>query len=340
MEAPVKMRVVTYEDRPGELTGLKLLLLSLREHCPDVAVDVFVRQVDTPFERWVARFENAHLHRIEGGARTGFNVKPGLLQRVLEHGASAAVWMDSDILVVRDFRRWLDAAPPDSLVVAEDRFGAHWRGRSSHARAWGFPVGREMPRLLNSCVVRALSTHIPLVRAWDRLLGLEPYVAAQRIHWSERPSHMFGDQEVLSALLESREFADTPLHLLRRGREIVHCFEYHGYPAHEMIANVVTGNRPLFVHAQGAKPWRGDAASRGYLDISTYTLLARSYASELAEDSNWIEPRSRSSRTARRMFRDDPWSTGIPRALATELRDQRLVKTLMKRLLGKLRRHG
>jgi hypothetical protein len=332
------MRVVTYEDRPGEVTGLRLLLLSLRRHCPEVAVDVFVPRRDANFDQWAARFENVHLHVVERGERKGFNVKPGLLRRVLEQGASEAVWMDSDVLVVRDFRQWRCAAPSESLIIAEDRFGAPSPGRSSYARAWGFPVGREMPRLLNACVVRALPAHMPLLRAWDSLLGHEHYVAAQEIHWSKRPSHMFGDQEVLSALLESREFARVPLCFLRRGRDIVHCFEHQGYPAHQMIANVVTGNRPLLVHSQGAKPWRPDLASRGYLDTSTYTLLARQYVSELGEDASWREPRSTASRIARRIFRDDPWTTGIPVALATELRDQRLLKTLLKRLMRRWRR--
>ena len=334
------MRVVTYEDRPGEVIGLKLLLLSLHKHCPEVAVDVFVPRVDAAFERWIARVDNAHLHGMEHAVRRGFNVKPGLLQRVLEQGASEALWMDSDVMVVRDFRQWLHAAPSSSLVVAEDRFGAPWRGRSSYARAWGFRVGREMPRQLNACVIRVLPTHIPLLRAWDDLLGHRTYLAAQEIHWSERPSHVFGDQEVLSALLESREFSGIPLSFLRKGRDIVHCFEHQGYPAHQMIANVVTGNRPLFVHAQGAKPWLGDGPPLGYLDTSTYTLLARLYASELEEESSWREPRSRVSRILCRLFRDDPWSSGIPVALATELRDQRLLKTLLRRLLSVLRSDG
>lgn len=328
------MRVVTYEDRPGDYVSLKLLLLSLAQHCPGVGVDVFFPSVPDDFRRWAARHVDVELHGHVRREQSGYDVKPGLLRRVLERGAAEALWIDSDVLVVRDWRPWLGAAPPGALVVAEERFGARYQGGTHRSRAWGLSPARHMPSTTNSCLVRALPVHLPLLRAWEELLEQPAYVAAQRAHWASRPIHLLGDQEALCALLESSRFADVPVRFLARGREVVHCSPYHGYPAHQMVANLLTRNRPLFAHAAGAKAWRVQEPG-AHLDTSAYTLLACPYRAQLEEDTSWMLPHSRASRVTRTLCRHSPWASGLLLALAQELRDQRILKTLVRRSLGR-----
>ncbi len=72
--------------------------------------------------------------------------------------------------------------------------------------------------------------------------------------WYERPVHMLGDQDVLTALLTSSEFSDIPLHMLRRGPDIIQFDGVWGYSIPERITNLL-GWGPTFIHAGAAKPW-------------------------------------------------------------------------------------
>lgn len=52
------MRIVTYEDRAFDTIGLKLLLLSLRKHSPQVPVEVIFPSAPATFAKWVSAFPN------------------------------------------------------------------------------------------------------------------------------------------------------------------------------------------------------------------------------------------------------------------------------------------
>jgi hypothetical protein len=146
---------------------------------------------------------------------------------------------------------------------------------------------------------------------------------------------MQGDQEMLCALLESKEFADIPITYIRRGRDIAHCFQHQGYPVQQILGNLITGNQPFFVHGQGAKPWRSDDTYRLFLDLSPYTLCAAEYADQLDENVDWLTPRDGSSKAIRRLFRDNPWVCSLPIECVAEMRNQRIARTFVKRLMGR-----
>ena len=69
--------------------------------------------------------------------------------------------------------------------------------------------------------------------------------------------------------------------------------------------------------------------------MSPYTLLAREYASVLDEPIDWLEPVTPGGRRMIRIFRGNPWTASLPLAAYKEVRDQRLVRTGIKRALGR-----
>jgi lipopolysaccharide biosynthesis glycosyltransferase len=329
------MRIVTYEDREYDTIGLKLLLLSLRKHCSQIPVDVVFPSAPASLVKWISTFPNVSLHTGTSLKRVGYNVKPSVIAQALDGESGEVIWIDTDIIVTRDFQRLFADLPTQYFAVTEEWFGAPYQGGSYRSRAWGLDVGRQLKSTTNSAIVRATSHHRELLAAWDKLLEDEQYIQAQQKPWYERLVHLQSDQEVLCALLESTRFAHIPIHFLKRGRDIAHCFQHQGYAAHQMIANLIGGNQPYFVHGQGAKPWRNDDTFRYFLDVSTYTLCAAEYQAALEENTDWLLPKTHSAKIMRRIFRNNPWLTGLPLALYQEAINQRLLKTTIKQVLGR-----
>ena len=90
---------------------------------------------------------------------------------------------------------------------------------------------------------------------------------------------MISDQDVLTALLASEEFAWVPLRFLLRGKDIVQYFGPYGYTLRERLIHL-SGRRPAFIHSQGPKPWlwkkgRNQAAQRAKLPLRS---LSRAFA--------------------------------------------------------------
>jgi hypothetical protein len=329
------MRVVTYENRRSDTIGLKLLLLSLDRHCPGLPVDVFYPDAPQDTRDWAAQLPSVQLHAETNFRLKGYDVKPHLLAKALEMGATQAIWIDTDVIIAKDFRQHLNQVPLDQIVVTQEWFGAPFQGGSYRSRAWNLPVGRELTATANTAVVRVTKQHQPLLEQWNSLLFNPEYMAAQNRPWDERPIHFQGDQEVLSALLESTSFAHIPIHYLKRGRDIIHCFQHQGYPLHQMLINMINRNTPLFVHGQGAKPWRANQGFQIHLDTSPYTLCAAEYQANTAEDMPWLKPKSRVGGMLRAISHENPWTSYFPFAVYEELRHQRLLRTMVKHLLHK-----
>jgi hypothetical protein len=148
--------------------------------------------------------------------------------------------------------------------------------------------------------------HLWLLKAWEGLLSRADYREAQRQHATERPVHLLGDQDALTALLGSAECADVPLHLLRRGRDIAQCAGPSGFTPVERIGSLCWG-LPPFLHAVGVKPWQhgakwryaGDRVARlraAYEDahtrLSPYTIVARTIALEAGVSAEAYAPRN------------------------------------------------
>jgi hypothetical protein len=273
-----------------------------------------------------------------GGA--GYNVKPTLLRRALEEGAAEAVWLDSDVIVTGDPRQLWRGCPPDTIAVAEEFLGAPNQGGTLRTRAWNLPVGRELPSTTNSCIVRVTPAHLDLLRGWEDLLESDEYKQAQSRNWDQRPPHLMGDQDALSALLGSEKFGEIPIRWIRRGSEVAHCFEDRGYVLHQRLSNIAARRTPILLHGQGPKPWHLVSSSSGrlHLEVSPYTLAAFEYLDGLGEETRWAARASVSAKLLRFIFGRHLTATGILPAVAAELRDMRMVKTLAHRALKRLRR--
>jgi hypothetical protein len=310
--------VCCYEDRARDLVGLKLLVLSLKRHCPSLAVRVASPCADDRCKEFLQSVPNVTLVPLKGSMLSGWDVKPLVLLDTLQAGATAAVWLDSDILVNGDAEEFLRSFGDNQLVAAQERPWVRNDGGTLRTRLWGLPVGRSVPRTVNTCVLRVTAAHRELLQAWAACLRDSLYQRAQRQPVMERPFHLFGDQEVLTALLGSAQFAHIPIRYLLRGRDIAHCFHADGYTVGERVRNLGRG-LPLFVHGQGPRVWDLQARrDMPYLDVSAFLWLARQYRDDLRGDVAWMDPLP--GRAEASQFGESPNLLGMSLALRSQLR--------------------
>ncbi len=324
------MIVCLYEDRPSHLTGVRVALATLQQHCPGIRLWVNVPDATVDFRRWFDAHCHGELVTTKGVAAGGWNTKPHLLLAMLDRGENEAVWFDADILVTADWRPDV-AADHTTLVATEETYWGQHQGGTHRAVAWGLQPGRPLPSTVNTALVRVTPHHEHLLRRWGQLLAAPEYLAAQRAPWTERPIHMLGDQEVLTGLLGSDEACDIPVVLLRKGRDIAHCFGPAGYTPGERIRNAMAGRPgPPLIHAMGArKPWilppaepektwsfRGLRASydRLHCELSPYTLFARQLPIDTLGDTDWVAAKTRLGTMSRWVTRDHPSLGELPLA--------------------------
>jgi hypothetical protein len=134
------------------------------------------------------------------------------------------------------------------------------------------------------------------------------------------------DQDVLTALLSSLEYADIPIQFLRRGYEIIQYFGSSGYTMRERMQHLFS-QMPPFVHSQGYKPWWPiDAVSQNgisarfnrlYQEVTPYVYLARHYRPEL-DSADWLEPRTRFGKWLDRLAFGRAPLLGMPLALVAD----------------------
>jgi hypothetical protein len=318
------MIICCYEDRLNELIGLKLLISSLARHVPDAKVLVTYPPADASFRDWLRQFPQVTLDDNPALAGMGFDIKPTLLLRLLDAGHDSVVWMDSDIIVTSDFRKsWTD---PDVLVVTEER-PLRQKHVVERVEGWKLTVGRKIPAI-NSCVIRARPAHRPLLEAWRRLLASPEYQSVKSVPWPERKphqSHLLGDQDVLTALLASTQFADVKLQVLQRSKDIVQHFHVLGYPPHERLLNLVSGMPPL-IHSQGPKPWHHAEVpsllkdskayfQHLYLQTSPYSHFARQYRDSIGDFPGCFEITTLPGRISNAVGLGHPSTSGFLQSL-------------------------
>jgi hypothetical protein len=250
--------------------------------------------------------------------------------QMLDMGFDEVIWIDTDIIVKKDLASLFAPVDAETLVVCEDALGDERDDRDAlRARLWGFPVGRVLPFGLNSGVLRVTRHHSSLIERWWQCLQSEEYLHAQKLAWRQRPFHLLGDQDVLTALLTSKYFSDVPLNILRRGKHIIQFNGVYGYTVAERLTNLFkTG--PTFVHTPGGKPWsqewRRQAVSRGLsefiksinLDLSPYTLSALRFKKDLGCDAGWMAPHHVVSGMLRKLGMSHPALSGLPIAALME----------------------
>jgi lipopolysaccharide biosynthesis glycosyltransferase len=267
--------------------------------------------------------------------------------QAIDQGFDEVIWLDSDIIVNRDMLPIFAQLKSDTLVATEDSLGDQRDDPNAlRAHLWGFSGGRVLPFVLNSSVLRITKDHYPLMERWWNLLQSDTYQDFQKRGWKQRPVHMRSDQDVLTALLTSKEFSEIPLHVLRRGKHILQFNGVYGYTLAERIGNLL-GNGPIFIHSFGGKPWsdrwlnpaRGlrDYINKIYLDLSPYTLAGMTFRNEMDCDTEWMEPHYLLSRILRILtIKGYPELVGLPIAAFMDL--ARILKACKSFSPGDLRR--
>ena len=284
------------EDRQNLEPGLRLAIGSIRRHCPNSQVVLYMAAPTSEFSEWLQRFPEVTIvhHAPPGGSV--WNCKPHALLPLLREGRREVVWLDSDVLLAADPRECLTTGSDAELVVCEEYRGAPDPGSEIRTRAWNLPIGRRFPRTLNSAVLRVTTIHIPLLKRWAELLEDPRYQHWQTQDFSQRPIHCWSDQDALTALMGSQEFAHVNVRILKTGRNVIHCLSYTSFPVSERLGCLL-GDRPTFVHAQGEKPWvllrpevRTHLSRRRSLlqEVSPYRLLARGFRDSLGSDDQWL----------------------------------------------------
>jgi len=337
------MIVCTFEDRPTDIIGLQLLVCSLAQHMPRVPIHVVCPVATPEFRAWLARFPQATLDEDQAGRGMGWDIKPHLLKRMLEAGHDHVVWMDSDIVVTRDFSDLLDDA--QSLVLTEE-YHVRRYGIVQRVTGWGLEYGRDIPGL-NTGMVSVRPVHRPLLERWIALMAKPDYQAARKLPLELREPHLLGDQDVLVGLLASREFSGMKLSVLRRGEKIIQHYGPAGYPPSERLRHLITGMPPL-IHSQGHKPWRfADVPSLWadtkkyfvflYLELSPYAHFARRHQHEIPDFPRCFAIRSSLGRLSNALSFGQPSLRGFGHAAAASVADSLAAAAQRaKRMLGRL----
>lgn len=315
------------EDRPVDAIGLKLAILSLERHEPQARVHLFAAAMPAAFLSWAAKRPNVDLHADVFDNLKGWNNRPYYILSLLDAGLSEVVWMDHDIILTAPIRHHFSNAAEELFIATEEPiltpamarlFGSR-KGPGSLPRtaAWGLrPGNRPLASTVNAGIMRVTESHRPLFEAWLNLLARPDYVAAQSGPYEQRPYHMVGSQDSLTALLGSDRFQDLPVKLLRRGRDIAQCFQSDGYSVAERLANLARGLPPM-VHAMGQKPWRNESQSVPYLDLSPYRYAARAFSDHLSDkERRWMKLASATSRICDFLALGNPNLAGLPPAAA------------------------
>jgi hypothetical protein len=267
----------------------------------------------------------------------GWDIKQSALSALLEDGHDEVLWIDSDIIIARDFHHIFGGLSPEPILVTEEALyggpGGHDSGyldpNGLRARSWGYEIGRIFPFTANTAVMRVTTEHIALLREWGRLLHTDIYQNAQGLEINSRPLHLVSDQDALTALLTSQQFSRVPVKFLRRGKEIIQYLGPSGYTVRERIGNMM-GGLPPFIHSQGEhKPWliftqskqTGGLRHQFYTlqaDLSPYTLIAMAYRDLLTENCTWLKPHSVAASFLRAVGLRYPPVVGFPIALLAD----------------------
>ena len=326
----MKSTICLAEDREVCEPSLKLLLASLNVHGCRTAINLFYPPARNEFVSWIKKYPEVRLQTGHLANGYGWNVKPQAIMSMMDQGYDEVIWIDSDVIVTRNMLHIFGQLKNDIVVVTEDAISDERDDRNAlRARLWKLPVGRILPFGLNTGVLRVTKENYNLMERWWELLQSAQYQDFQKREWRKRPIHMLGDQDVLTALLTSKEFSEIPVQILRRGKDILQFNGIYGYTVAERVRNLL-GDCPTFIHSFAGKPWSErwglrqsydlrDYIKRVYLDLSPYTLSAKHFRDKLDCDTEWMEPHYALSRVLRVLGMGCRELVGLPIAIFMDL---------------------
>lgn len=325
------MLIGTYEERESALLGAKLLALSLQKYCPDLRLVIFIPDFRleefADFLTWSKSQSNIEVRPIScGSSWMSYNGKPFVLKTLLQE-SDVACWIDTDIILNGDFRELLQDVSKDTVVAAEE--SSRLKNQSGLARTigWGLQPGRLIEGVICSGFVQVSRGHLELLDAWQKMLDDPTYIEAQKS--PNPPPHLWGDQDLLTALLCSKAFEHLPVKLFRRGFDIVQDIPGKGYSVQERVINVLRRREPPLIHAQGdCKPWLSQDQNHSTLkenmmalllrtnvELSPYFSEARKYRGLLAEPASCLEFKSPLARFFRFIALGNSALQGLPLAV-------------------------
>lgn len=311
--------VCVFEDREECLLGIKLLILSARHHEPMWVFYLYVRNMSEDDLSWLTAQPNVILRTAIPTEQKGWNVKPSLLLELLKETGGPVLWCDSDIILTSPISRILDSIPDTVLLAAEEYGWGRHKGSKARVAGWNLKEGRSLAVTVNSCFMRMSPCHLPLLNDWDAALSYPTYVDAQSRAWDQRPLHLMGDQDVLTALLASSEHAQIPLFLLRSGKEIAQCFEEDGYTVQDRLINALRRRLPPLIHAQGGKPWKSGVRAT-FQQLSPYNKVAIPYLASEGLPDHWTTADDDFLKKIERLFLNDANLCGLIHAFSRTVR--------------------
>ena len=281
--------VCLFEDRWDCALGVRLLVLSAQTHEPAWQFHAFLRNFEQGELDWLSSQPNVIVRAEIPTDQKGWNVKPSLLRQLLTETNDAVIWCDSDIILTSPITPILDSINSEMFIATEEYGWGRTKGSSIRTTGWGFEDARPLRVTVNSCFMRMNASHLALLQAWEDCLARTDYREAQTAPWDQRPTYFVGDQDALTALLASPEFANVPLYLLRSGMEIAQCFEEDGYTVQDRLFNAIKRRVPQLVHAQGGKPWLiGKRAN--FQQLSPYGPIASPHLKRASLPQAWASP--------------------------------------------------
>jgi hypothetical protein len=314
-----------FEDR-APLTGLKLSMLSLARHSPNLKIIAFAPNAPAEFIDWSSRLSNVEIRRSrESIAGVGWNIKPSVILRLLDEGYDEVIWLDNDIIVCGDLEARLQSIDAESIVGTEEYYWSHRQGDPEFTTGLGLTSARTFPATVNSGLLRFSKTHRPVVEHWAAVLASEEYRAVQHLSAAERPIHYWSDQITLTGLLGADLHADVSVVQLKRGVDIAQCFGASGFTIKERLR--AGKNLPLLVHAIGNKPWSRGRTPKDqtslfkkvtsylefvHLELTPYVAAAQEYRELLDEDASWMSASTLIGRAMCRLCPNQPVVRELP----------------------------
>ena len=169
--------------------------------------------------------------------------------------------------------------------------------------------------------MRVTPYHKELLEAWKSLIYSSKFKLIQKAKFKDRPSYIFGGQDLLEGLLMSEDFCSISVYFMRHGHEIIHTSSI--YSISDQLKVLVyywkTGQSPAILHAHGIKPWMLTHRKPNSLkfkdvlvELSPYSKAAVAYKDSLGSNTTWMKPRTFIGKLCDLISFHNPHLRGIP----------------------------